>query len=1191
MVKRFYNIKIFKNKIPFFKVNKFLRIIIKKIIIPIGSFINAYKSREVYNFNNINSEKKNIFIKVVSSLNYYIYKKFEKADLNYLSYYFFILEKYIFKLLIFQKKYDDAINYGNKLFFKYPNFSASLSKIYIFILKKHTYKEKKNIEYFLKLKGIKKGIIYIIDSHSSKVPISLYYSALNKFKSIKILGVHLNKNNLFKIKDISNEYDTIDLHLNSLFQKNKFLEKKIFEHLKNLKSKGFKINLWINEYHHFKNYKKFNILLNLINNYFVLNEEIKRNLVKYKKIDGALIKVINIINYNGLLNSYKTKIYNKNKLLDQSFKYTLHITSLKDLDSYKFAKELIVKNKESQLFSNKNKLIIILNLENINRFKNKQRENILLDLVKNEKNILIIKEEYFGWYGKNYYFSLFKNIENLIIFDNNIFYHEYFVLANTLKFNIFYKINFSEDLYSYTSKYLFKNYHDLSLKLQTNKKIIDQPSNNLSFYEIECSNNILQEPALSNKKHNLIESKNIFYKYQLIVVRIIGNNLPPLHNPDQSLVNMKFIIENEKLPYSSKRIWVINRIINSEVRKSIVNLLDQYKEQYKIINYESKQINNIAFEDFQHSKNIFNREVSYYLKSKNKFFNKILFNFNKYIMNNNGARNFALKIGKQEKAKWTLPLDGNIFIPSAGYKKIEDDIQESNFNYLIMPMARIDSYEEINNPNKLNFCEEPQIGFSYESTLNFNENYVYGSRPKVELLQKLQVLDRWGSIRSQISDNIEDLNINFNHYFDYKYSGGIIRLPSVNNSQEFSPEQLLQKRAFNRDKAIFYTIRDNILKEYKSSCNLSLSIYNLKNIHLISSKFIDEIKKPFVSVCDKPFPEEIINFHSKHDYLSFAPYWWPDKLKDNGLPYIWRDGEWNPECILHSKESKNNDRTSLQILFNRITSLSLLYMKKKDEKIINYIAKQIFYWFINEQTKMNPNLKFAQFIRGKQKQNEKGLIDFKDIYYFLSAIKLIEEDLYKIKSFDFLNFKYWLIEYYSWLTNSDIGRKEACSLNNHTTCYLLQKASIESFMGMEKKLFETFICTFVFINNNISENGEQMEELKRTTSKHYCCFNIQQILNLNSIFINSLNMNLFNFYGNKENKLLKSIIWLYKRKDKWDYQQINHFEKERLDVLFHIARKQSKKVSELIHEKELKSIDEISCNFDYKYGIPLHWKI
>src|SRR5512139_1818868 len=33
----------------------------------------------------------------------------------------------------------------------------------------------------------------------------------------------------------------------------------------------------------------------------------------------------------------------------------------------------------------------------------------------------------------------------------------------------------------------------------------------------------------------------------------------------------------------------------------------------------------------------------------------------------------------------------------------------------------------------------------------------------------------------------------------------------------------------------------------------------------------------------------------KHDYMSQAPYWWPDPKSPNGLPYIRRDGEHNPE--------------------------------------------------------------------------------------------------------------------------------------------------------------------------------------------------------------------------------------------------------------------------------------------------------
>src|SRR6185436_13422437 len=33
----------------------------------------------------------------------------------------------------------------------------------------------------------------------------------------------------------------------------------------------------------------------------------------------------------------------------------------------------------------------------------------------------------------------------------------------------------------------------------------------------------------------------------------------------------------------------------------------------------------------------------------------------------------------------------------------------------------------------------------------------------------------------------------------------------------------------------------------------------------------------------------------KHDYMSQAPYFWPNPAKPDGLPYINRDGERNPE--------------------------------------------------------------------------------------------------------------------------------------------------------------------------------------------------------------------------------------------------------------------------------------------------------
>src|SRR5690242_21919794 len=55
----------------------------------------------------------------------------------------------------------------------------------------------------------------------------------------------------------------------------------------------------------------------------------------------------------------------------------------------------------------------------------------------------------------------------------------------------------------------------------------------------------------------------------------------------------------------------------------------------------------------------------------------------------------------------------------------------------------------------------------------------------------------------------------------------------------------------------------------------------------------------------------------KHDYMSQAPYFWPDPKSRNGLPYIRRDGERNPEI------EKISDHRSLDQLIAATETLAL----------------------------------------------------------------------------------------------------------------------------------------------------------------------------------------------------------------------------------------------------------------------------
>ena len=196
------------------------------------SLASSQESREIYNFNQINTEKNLLIKKSLAFVNRYTYKVFPKFDLIFISFYLFKLEQSVLKLLILGNKYDKAISYSNKLFLKYPNFSTLITDYYIYILKKHTYRNKKSIEYFSKINGLKKGIIYIVDSHSSKGPTSLIYSTLNKFKGIRTLGIEFNLKNLKLINDISDQYGKINLHLTSIINKNININNKLLSQLK-----------------------------------------------------------------------------------------------------------------------------------------------------------------------------------------------------------------------------------------------------------------------------------------------------------------------------------------------------------------------------------------------------------------------------------------------------------------------------------------------------------------------------------------------------------------------------------------------------------------------------------------------------------------------------------------------------------------------------------------------------------------------------------------------------------------------------------------------------------------------------------------------------------------------------------------------------------------------------------------------
>jgi len=317
-------------------------------------------------------------------------------------------------------------------------------------------------------------------------------------------------------------------------------------------------------------------------------------------------------------------------------------------------------------------------------------------------------------------------------------------------------------------------------------------------------------------------------------------------------------------------------------------------------------------------------------------------------------------------------------------------------------------------------------------------------------------------------------------------------------------------------------------------------------VNKIKSQAEEFLSIPNLSVTDKKAVAPSLNIR---DFATLSPYFWPNPDTPDGLPYIHKDGETNPEVYDYS------DRVEAKQMSYAAQILGAAYYFTGDTRFAQKSAELIRTWFLDLKLGMNPHMKYAQMIKGHEGVRGGGIIDSRRFLYAFGALSYIRGSSYWT-AIDEKELRDWSRAYCYWLDNSTNGRKENQAKNNHGLWYetfrLFLMSQFASPEEIRKSVYERMIPR---LTSQIMPDGSLPRELARTKALHYFTFALEGIIAYDRIATN-VGVSLWSCDlggGTTLSKVMDYITPYYLNPQSWPFQQIEPFDSRRAAAVLHEA--------------------------------------
>lgn len=560
------------------------------------------------------------------------------------------------------------------------------------------------------------------------------------------------------------------------------------------------------------------------------------------------------------------------------------------------------------------------------------------------------------------------------------------------------------------------------------------------------------------------------------IARVLGNDLPPRHAENQTLINVRHIVSTE---FKRRRTWVINRVISPQRLQQLRDVLRD--EEVQVIPFESSAFLHLTLPD--HTMEGLSLEDEHVA----------------YLTNNNAGRNAAMDACTPYASKVVCPFDSNVFVPSDW---VPCDSKEE---VCIVPMARLATLTDAEADA---VPAEPQLCFNVNSTLRFQNEVPYGVRPKMTLLDNLcyprtkvwklrSYLQHLSSHPCSLSgtppketelvyrlpDHVGDsLTLHDSVYRGMLRKQGVHQL--VRSAWDEALRPMIGRPLF-MDKRRLKALRAR--SEYADQ---------LRSLHVLAKRLVVRPVVPPLSalyMSPRPRPNQVA-----WGMAELSEAFDGEDTGQKGDQEVFTKGDFEARDRLHA-------------MFDNVT---LLAMAGEATGEVSYSAKAMEWlrtWFINPQTRLLPTACGAQSrrvrMRGRtrtrrmQKPSEcstpdgtmresmgSGLIEFLQLYYLLDA-SLLLVDAGVMSTGDHAQMRLWVAELLASLRKEKYADLEWKRKNHHGLLLRLTMLALANYV-QDKEVTTTILYEFnsLLAEQTHSANtsaGVYHLELPRADCRHY----------------------------------------------------------------------------------------------------------